>query len=127
MAEFVALHYGLSHRDDTEYWKANLNKTWSNSLIDRVPSLVVGIDRAVIERAFNYRHSVKNGLHYIAAGMNWSPTDMISLIKNTDIEPLDKFLKQSSDALALKKQEWKDKTKNVPALYDYLKKEYYKR
>ena len=124
-AEFVALHYALSHRDDTEYWKANLNKTWSNSLIDRLPVLVFGIDKAVIERAFNFRHSAGGGLHYIAAGMNWYPTDMISLIKNTDIEPLDKFLKQSSDVLALKKQEWKDKTKNVPALYDYLKKEYY--
>jgi len=126
-AEFVALHYALSHRDDTEYWKANLNKTWSNSLIDRVPLLVSGIDKAVVERAFHFQHSVQGGLHYIAAGMNWSPTDMISLIKNTDIEPLDKFLKQSSNVLALKKQEWKDKTKNVPVLYDYLKKEYYKR
>ena len=37
-AEFVALHYGeVSHRDDTEYWKANLNKTWSNNLIERIP------------------------------------------------------------------------------------------
>ena len=34
-AEFVALHYSLSHRDDTEYWKANFNKTWSNNIIER--------------------------------------------------------------------------------------------
>ena len=33
-AEFVASHYALSHRDDTEYWKVNLNKEWSKDVIE---------------------------------------------------------------------------------------------
>lgn len=124
-AEFVALHYALSHRDDTEYWKANLNKTWSNNLIERIPSMAVGIDQAVINRAFNYHHSIKNGLHYIAAGMNWSPTDMISLIKNGNIKDMNKFLMYSANILSSKREEWKKKTKDLPSLYNYLKENYY--
>ena len=31
-SEFVGLHYALSHRDDTEYWKNCFNKTWDNTL-----------------------------------------------------------------------------------------------
>ena len=124
-AEFVALHYALSHRDDTEYWKHNLNKTWSNSLIDRVPSLTHGIDQAVMQRAFNYHHSNLTGLHYIAAGMNWAPTDLISLVREVDLKDMNNFLMYSSNILSNKKKEWKKKTKNLPSLYKYLKENYY--
>jgi len=124
-AEFVALHYALSHRDDTEYWKHNLNKTWSNSLIDRVPSLTNGIDQSVINRSFNYYHNGVGGFHYIAAGMNWAPTDMISIIKKSDIKDINKFLMNSSNILSFKQKEWKTKTKDLPSLYNYLKENYY--
>ena len=124
-AEFVALHYALSHRDDTEYWKANLNKTWSNNLIERIPTMAIGIDQSVINRAFNYHHSIQSGIHYIAAGMNWAPTDMISLIKNGNIEDMNTFLMYSASILSSKKEEWKNKTKDLPSLYNYLKENYY--
>ncbi len=124
-AEFVSLHYALSHRDDTEYWKANLNKTWSNTLIERQPDLSVGINQAVIERAFNFHHSEKNGLHYIAAGMNWAPTDKISLVREGNIPNMERFLRDSSSYMVIKKQEWHDKAKKLPKLYHYLKDNYY--
>ncbi len=124
-AEFVALHYALSHRDDTEYWKANLNKTWSNSLIERQPDLAVGINQAVIERAFNHHHTQKNGLHYIAAGMNWAPTDKISLVKEGNVPNMQRFLQDSSTYMVIKKQEWHNKAKKLPSLYQYIKDNYY--
>jgi tryptophan halogenase len=39
-AEFVALHYALSHRNDTEYWKANLNKNWDEKLVNLKPTFI---------------------------------------------------------------------------------------
>ena len=30
--EFVAMHYALSHRQDTPYWKSNFNKQWSEDI-----------------------------------------------------------------------------------------------
>ena len=33
-AEFVALHYAFTAREDTPYWKALKNKQWSDSIIN---------------------------------------------------------------------------------------------
>ena len=78
-AEFVALHYALSHRNDTEYWKNNLNKTWSQDLINLKQSHISGFQEAVFYREHNFHHAHNGGFHSIAAGMNWSPTDPCSL------------------------------------------------
>jgi tryptophan halogenase len=40
-AEFVALHYALSHRNDTEYWKANLNINWDEIFVNLKPQIIV--------------------------------------------------------------------------------------
>ena len=57
--------------------------------------------------------------------MNWAPTDMISLIKNGNIEDMNTFLMYSASILSSKKEEWKNKTKDLPSLYNYLKENYY--
>ena len=74
-AEFVALHYALSQRTDTEYWKSHFNKTWEQNLIDGKAIHTHGFFQAVLDRSHRYSFDVNGGLHCIAAGMNWSPTD----------------------------------------------------
>ena len=124
-AEFVALHYALSHRDDTEYWRANFNKTWCNKVIERIPSLTVGINSAIKDRAFDFSHSPDNGLHYIAAGNNWAPTDKLSLIQRSNLDDMDGFLKVASMNMVSKKQKWINEAEKFPSLYQYLKENYY--
>ena len=120
-SEFVALHYALSHRNDTPYWKHNLNKQWSSELIDRIPSLTDGIGRAVVERAFEYRHPPGGGLHCIAAGMHWAPTDMISLLKQNNKEFVDPHIKQIALNLDERKKIWENNFVNISSLYNYLR------
>ena len=91
-AEFVALHYALSHRDDTPYWRSILNTQWSKTMLDRLPKLGIGIDSAVRNRTFGFQHSSMGGLHCIAAGMDWSPTDEISLLRYNNKEQLKTIL-----------------------------------
>ena len=124
-AEFVALHYSLSHRDDTEYWKANFNKTWSDDVIERKPSLTVGINNAIKYRAFDFTHSPNNDLHYIAAGNNWAPTDKLSLLQRSNLDDMDGFLKIASMLMVSKKQKWINEAEKFPSLYQYLKENYY--
>ena len=95
-AEFVALHYALSHRDDTPYWKSILNTQWSKTMLNRLPKLGNGIDSAVRNRAFGFQHSSMGGLHCIAAGMDWSPTDEISLLRHNSKKQLETILKRAS-------------------------------
>lgn len=126
-AEFVALHYALSHRDDTEYWKANLNKQWSKDVIDRNTTLSQGIMLAMIERNQNYHHNSLGGFHCIGAGMNWAPTDLHTIIRKNNINDMDywnNYFKQAADNLEYKKNKWKSAVKNVPSLFDFLSKLY---
>ncbi len=128
-AEFVALHYALSHRNDTEYWKANLNKEWSKEITERLPTLTLGFLEAMKDRNFGYHHEENGGLQCIAAGMEWAPTDLPTLIrgtKNNDMNYWNNRFKLATDNLEYKKKLWKNAVKDVPKLYDFLLNNYYK-
>ena len=49
-AEFVSLHYSLSHREDTPYWKSIMNHNWSKDLIDNKPVKTQGHQWASMRR-----------------------------------------------------------------------------
>ena len=116
----------MSHRDDTEYWKANLNKDWSK-VIERI--LPAGIrSKYMIARNFDFYHDPEGGGHCIAAGMNWAPTDLHTLMKNNINNDMnwDNYFKTATDNLEHKKKEWKNAVKNAPSLHDFLQQKYYK-
>ena len=123
--EFVALHYALSHRQDTAYWRAHFNKEWTSDFFSLVPKTYHGFLSAIHERGFRYKFSnFKAGLHYIAAGMHWGPTDMPSLIKE-NIEPnpghWKAHLQDAGPRLDRRKAYWKKVIQNAPSTYDFLK------
>ena len=130
-AEFVALHYALSHRDDTEYWRSNLNKEWSKEAIERINPLTEGILKAIVDRSFIYHHDYKNaGLHCIAAGMNWAPTDIPTIMKygyNGDFEYWKSDILNSGmiENLENKKLKWNNDVKKEKSLYNFIKDNYY--
>ena len=128
-AEFVMLHYALSHRDDTDYWKANLNKEWSKEVTDRLTTLTNGILTSVDNRNFRYNHANDGGLHCIAAGMNWAPTDLDTMIRTNyfnDVSHWKNQFQKATNNLEYKKKLWKKSVKDVPSLYDFLLEKYYK-
>ena len=122
-AEFVALHYALSHRDDTQYWKTNLNKNWEEKLINLNPTSIRGFVHAVDQRAHIFHFSEKAGINCIAAGMHWSPTDLTSILHMNNFkiedhrESVEPFIKRLDE----RKKQWKSIVKNKPSLYKFLK------
>jgi flavin-dependent dehydrogenase len=119
-AEFVALHYALSHRNDTPYWRHCLNKTWSSDLIDLKQSHIKGFQGAAFDRDVSYHHDPTGGLHCIAAGMNWSPTDIYSL-KRVGGYNENNFKDISKNLDNFKKNVFKN-IKKESSILDYLKK-----
>tara|TARA_B100000963_G_C22625897_1_gene672329 strand:- start:392 stop:1903 length:1512 start_codon:yes stop_codon:yes gene_type:complete len=122
-AEFVGLHYALSHRTDTQYWKNCFNKCWEDKLINLQPFNVGGFMNAVWQRTYNYKFNSIGGLHSIAAGMHWSPTDKVSLIKDgryTD-KLLEKEFQSCIKDLNKRKESCKQMVKNEPTLFSVLK------
>ena len=122
-AEFVALHYALSHRDDTPYWKSLLNKSWENSLINLSPKGIDGFRSFVTQRTFDYKFSNTGGMHCIAAGMNWSPTDKTSLITQniSDIKEIEKNFQKCINNLDERKKRYEKLVKTEKDLFAILK------
>jgi len=128
--EFVMLHYALSHRQDTPYWKNNFNKQWSEELLNLVPTSYTGLCQTVYDRGVYYQFRSLNhdGTHCIAAGMHWSPTDIPSLVKENAISDRLYWTPQwqaASNRLNQRKKDWKKAVKNAPLTYDFLKKARY--
>ena len=126
-SEFVAMHYALSVRDDTEYWKNCFNKQWCDKLINLQQDHLVGFQTIAYDKMHKFHFNERSGIHCIAAGMNWSPTDITSLIYTNyrSIENIKKdwipIIKKLND----KKQYAIKQTKNKINLFDYLKKNIY--
>lgn len=72
-AEFVALHYALSHRDDTKYWQDIQNKSWSEEMNELKPTLSTGIFKAAYDKNKKNKFDTYGGLHQISVGYGWSP------------------------------------------------------
>ncbi len=128
-ADFVAMHYALSHRQDTNYWKANFNKQWSDKVINLLYEGHAGFLNYAVDKNVNYRFThLPGGIHSIAAGMNWAPTNIVSLIKgnlDNDMDKWKKTWKGISDHLTNRKIKWDVVVKDELSLYKFLKKHIY--
>jgi hypothetical protein len=127
-AEFVALHYALSHRTDTPYWKANFNKTWNEDILNLKPYLIKGFADASFNRMHNFEFPDDNaGIHCIATGMHWQPTDL-NLIMYRNLKSKNEmfhYWMPSIERLSKRKKDWNEKIKKELSLYQFLKKEIY--
>jgi len=124
-SEFVAMHYALSHRDDTEYWKNNFNKNWDEKLINLNPTTINGMFNKAYHRSFNYKfeHRFGEGTHCIAAGMNWSPINLDTILyyNQKDKKFYEDLWEPYIKNLEKRKMEWKKVIKNKQNLYNFLR------
>lgn len=121
-AEFVALHYALSVRNDTEYWKANNKRTYSPGLDQLKYDPYQGFQDLQHRKMFSYQLPTNAGITLISTGMNYPILDSFtanSLLKRKRIN-LEKFY----ETLEKKKQYWNKCAELEPTLYEYLKKLY---
>ena len=109
-ADFVALHYALSHRTDTPYWKANFNKTWDERLYTLEPTSVYTLLNHAFLRDENFSFDTQGGAHCIATGMNWKPNDANMAKLQNDVqmyEIIDKA-KEVLEMLNKRKEKWSE-------------------
>jgi hypothetical protein len=126
-AEFVALHYALSNRNDTQYWKDTSNKSWEESLVNLNPILHNGFLKAADDRAHAYHFNHFFGLPCIAFGMDWYPTEVNSIKYFNQLN--EKEFKQKYlpvvKRLNKKVSLWEEAIKNKTSIYDYHKEKFY--
>ena len=123
-AEFVAMHYAMSHRDDTDYWKNNLNKEWCNDILDFKKDLRTGFNQAILNRTHEFYFPHTEGLHCIAAGMNWSPIDEDFIdYHNSHFSKSERVNNENIfiERMNKRSEQWKKTVKDKPSLYEFLK------
>ena len=125
-AEFVAMHYAMSNRDDTEYWRANANKEWEPALVNLSPLFQHGFLQAADSRDWA-RNFPDGGLHCIAFGMEWYPLDAptIKWLDGFDNEQFKKMYSASVNSLNNRKNQWDLIVQDKPSFYDYHKQKFY--
>jgi len=108
--EFVSLHYALSHRDDTKYWKDVSNKSfYNNRLCDD------SIKADILTKMNDYEwFKSDSGHHCVGVGLRYFGIDVLKTNVTDDV----KF------KIALREKEvnkWNIICKDKPKLLDYLK------
>ena len=125
VAEFVSFHFALSHRDDSEYWREIANREFEPILIEqKAPSYICGFNAAVFERMRGFHFAnPRAGIHCIAAGLNWAPTDMPSLIYDNCNSHFNvkKEFEFYINQLDKRKNQWKIDVSGYQSPYEYLK------
>ncbi len=107
--DFVALHYALSKRDDSDYWRSITSKEYPERFYNLVP------------RYFGYNIScIPIGMDYRPFNFAFTKIDSFKNNKN-----LKKAIVMSQLIRQNKKQEWDNIINNSVSHYQYLKENYY--
>lgn len=124
-AEFVAMHYAFSKRDDTEYWRANNNRTYDKKMIDLIPSHTgVGFFEYADHKHFTAHINPGKGQVWIATGMNHPVLDTVDILNwawghNIDLHQEYDYALMHNDQ---NKILWNELAKLELSLCDYLQK-----
>jgi tryptophan halogenase len=123
-AEFVSLHYALSHRTDTKYWQDINKKQFSKDLVELNNPILIGFLYASMRRYHRNSFDSIGGLHCISTGMNYLPMDEISEIyysydNNLKVK-LNNEYKDSINLMNSNKEKWENICKNKQTYLSFL-------
>jgi tryptophan halogenase len=123
-AEFVALHYAFSKRDDTPYWQANNNRVYDKTMPDLTPTASIGFFDYQNQKMFKSQINPSAGMIWIATGMNHHVVDELNMRSVAFVQNLDlkSHFAEAFTKSEIKKQRWWNAAKNELSLVEYLEK-----
>ena len=124
-AQFVSLHYALSHRIDTQYWKDITNKMFKDMQNVDVAQLSGFYELAKLKLKSG-SHELTGGINCIATGMQFYIYNVLEFVDNPVLKTntLDLVLKEFDKNVLLFKSKWETEAALAPTLYEYLKTKY---
>ena len=109
---FVAMHYSLSHRNDTQYWRDIKNKSIAELKL---------VQKVMQAKHIDHYFTVDGGMHYIATGMNYDPISMTDIFTRKYEIGTDRIDENYIAEFDRNKDRWKDKAEKETTLYQFLK------
>ena len=130
LAEFIAMHYAFSIRDDSPYWEAVASRTYSPDLGngDAYPfakGAPASFGATFLD--FQFRKMLsrmtppENGVTYISVGMHHEVFNRIDQQHATNGRDIKPYIDSVVRTFDIKKAMWKRAAAYKPTLYKYLK------
>ena len=110
-AEFVVMHYALSNRNDSKYWRDAKERVLRAGHKEAWITEMVRIKHA----DFSFREA--NGMAYISAGLDYNPITEYD-IKNLNLTHLRQL---DYNRLMRNRKTWEESCKGLPTLYSHIK------
>ena len=141
LCKFVAMHYSLSLRDDTEYWKDVRKRSYADYLIDEVQTnqakeLQYCVDQfgeIIARKSHVHEHNVRSGNHCILNGMNYNILSLQNVLSDGfyNYAPKIHECKKTLDDMMIKWEQQQKKYQKIadesPTLMQYLHDNFYKK
>lgn len=124
-AQFVSMHYALSNRSDTDYWRDISRKCFDENVYKRIPVVSLGGFSEFADRHMNTReHNPTHGIHCISTGLNYFPID-IHMIRHQELHDGDGFyesmIQECDKVWDYLKYQTSMVADKCPSHYEYLK------
>ena len=134
-ASFVAIHYALSHRDDTDYWINVQNKDWISTCKNISENkqnkyLIKYFEDIMHHKISNTQWDIRDGLTCIAPGFNWMIHEInkfSNFAGNYNINDYKENIIKTVKFLDERKDTWLEKSKSLKNTYDFLKENFYEK
>jgi len=126
-AQFVAMHYSMSLRNDTEYWRDVGNRSYCD--VEKSLKRGVSTNESFIgayESKYIVTRFSDDGINAVATGLNYFPTDMqyIHWMNDGSFKLAEEF-EQITKHLNAKKEIWDFRASKCPTVYDFTKERIY--
>ena len=121
--EFVAEHYALSNRADTQYWRDVTDKTFQPQVPSLDPSMIVGFNDLADIHINRQRYDGQGGIHCIATGLNYFPVnkDTVDRWKHYDGIDYYEYTKDTWKTWDIFRKLWQEEADASPTMYQWLK------
>lgn len=133
-SRFVAMHYSLSHRDDTEYWKSVSERSFVGVNEDEFYDYKLPKSQSFYDLSQRFLNNWVHpmgpaGITYISVGMNMFMVNnnrMSSyMLTNSGMDYLP-YTNEICNIWEARKAKWNRNAQNSPTLYEYLLDNFYK-
>ena len=121
--EFVAQHYALSNRTNTQYWRDITEKTYQPDVPGLDPTMIGDFQRLADIQINRKGHNEFDGMHCIATGMNYFPVNKDSLDRSSYWDGIDYYTEMQKyfDEREILMKNWQEEADASPTMYQWLK------
>jgi hypothetical protein len=121
------MHYALTRRQDTQYWRDCFNREYDPNPLDENISMVYGFKNFGIDKMIAREFHLAGGFPCIASGMGYNAIDEVvqktgTLFTGPGSDALSwDACKKIADRLARNPQRWKEATARCLSHYEFLR------